>query len=168
MDLSKKEGVEDLRYKGILLLCFIMMFTSCVNKKDKEWTESRMFKKYDHYTLIGKKGSLGFTYDDSTTDSRFYPNKVRKYTWHFWNSPNEEKKLMPGNKVKILGTSEDSKDNINVFEGAINTIDTIETSAESESVAKVPSTMSLPSKGIWRLDAYIDGNLFGSVYVTVH
>ena len=30
-----------------------------------------------------------------------------------------------------------------------------------------PTNMTFPTSGMWKLDAYIDGKLFGSVYVKV-
>ena len=120
-----------------------------------EWKVSPLFKS-GAYTMIGQEGRLGFIYDDLEV-SRFYPHKVQKYMWHFWGKPEELK-----GKLKVVGVSKETGEQITVFEtqalgGANNGAD-----------AHTPSGMSLPSSGLWRLDAYIREKYFGSVVVQVH
>jgi hypothetical protein len=144
----------------LLSIIFIAVFlTGCAAEEPKfenmEWQVSPLFK-VSSYTMIGQEGRIGFIYDDMEV-TRFYPNKEQKYMWHFWGGPEE----LQG-PLKVTGTSKESGEQITVFKaiavgGANNGAD-----------AHNPSQMSLPSPGLWRLDAYIGEKLFGSVVVEVH
>jgi hypothetical protein len=105
------------------------------------------------YTMIGEKGRIGFIFDGSEV-TRFKPNREQKYMWHFWGEPEE----LEG-KLKVIGTSANTGEEVTVFEaaglgGPNNGAD-----------AHTPSSMSLPSIGIWELNAYVGGKLFGTVVV---
>jgi hypothetical protein len=143
----------------IFVLSLFLVLTGCNTEKlsseNTEWKVSAMFKS-GAYTMIGEKDRLGFIYDDSEV-TRFYPNKKQKYMWHFWGEPDE----LIG-KVKIIGTSKETGREITVLEagglaGPNNGAD-----------AHMPSTMSLPTSGLWRLNAYIGEKYFGSVVMKVY
>jgi len=143
-----------------LVCCFIFLlfFTACGAQSETEedkWKESSLFNS-GSYTMIGEEGKLGFIYNDSEAD-KFYPNKTNKYMWHFWGESSD----LEGKELKVVGTNNDNEQ-IDIFEGSIlygpiNGAD-----------AHYPSQMTLPSEGIWRLDAYVGEKLFGSVYVKVY
>lgn len=152
--------------KGIIIISAIILslgIAGCndeesVEKKEKviqrNWNESSLFES-GGYTMIGKKGRLGFIYDDSEV-VRFYPNKVQKYMWHFWG---EEQELE--GELKVVATHEKEDEEIYVTGGGLGT-------ANNGADKHAPSNISLPKSGIWKLDAYIGERLFGSVYVKVH
>ncbi|RED51107.1 DUF4871 domain-containing protein [Cohnella lupini] len=125
-----------------------------LNKED--WKASPLFKS-GIYTMIGEEERIGFIYDDGEV-LRFYPNKKQRYMWHFWGKAEE----LQGSFV-VKGTSNETGESINVFNssgrvgGPINGAD-----------ASIVSSMSLPSTGLWRLDAYLGEKLFGSIVVEVH
>ncbi|MYL64479.1 hypothetical protein GLW07_14065 [Bacillus hwajinpoensis] len=105
------------------------------------------------YKMIGDEGRLGFIYDEATILKAGKPNK---YMWHFWGAEEE----LDG-RFKVIGTNQDTKEEVVVFEmdelaGAHNGAD-----------AHTPSSMQLPSRGTWELDAYVGGDLFGTVVVEV-
>jgi hypothetical protein len=121
----------------------------------QDWQESPLFKSGD-FTMIGQEGRLGFIYSDREVD-RFYPNQTQKYMWHFWGDDQEF-----DGELKVMATHENGGEPITVLEdlplgGPNNGAD-----------RHVPSNMSLPKSGMWKLDAYIGDKLFGSVYVKVH
>ncbi|MUK87883.1 hypothetical protein GMD78_05655 [Ornithinibacillus sp. L9] len=104
------------------------------------------------YTMIGEKGRIGFIYDDE--DTRFKPNQEQKYMWHFWGEPEE----LEG-EFKVIGKNIDTGEEVTVFEtenlgGPNNGAD-----------AHIPSSMSLPSSGVWKLTAFVGGELFGTVVI---
>ncbi|WP_144028245.1 DUF4871 domain-containing protein [Paenibacillus ferrarius] len=134
------------------------------NVLDENWKVSSMFKT-DDYMLIGEQRKIGFIYNDSEV-VRLYPGKKQKYMWHFWADTPEETQKLFGEKVKIIGVSKQTGEKVTVFEGGIGIPNTA--IKDNEKVGKMPTTMSLPSKGLWRLEAYIDEKLFGSVVVEVH
>lgn len=157
----------------IVLLIFLIgcsktdtnvMVKESPNVLDESWQVSSMFKN-DDYMLIGEQGKIGFIYDDKEV-VRFYPGKKQKYMWHFWaETPQETQKLF-GKKVKIIGISKQTGEKVNVFESGIGIPNTA--IKDNDKVGRMPSMMSLPSKGLWRLEAYVDEKLFGSVVVEVH
>jgi hypothetical protein len=121
----------------------------------QNWKESPLFKS-GNYTLIGEEGRLGFIYDDSEV-SRFYPDKVQMYMWHFWGDDEEF-----DGALKVIATHENGEEQITVLEGY--TLGGPNNGADRHA----PFNISLPKSGMWKLDAYIGDKLFGSVYVEVH
>lgn len=121
---------------------------------NNEWEVSPLFQ-VENYAMIGEEGRLGFVYDDSDV-VRFYPNKIQKYMWHFWGMDEDFE-----GSLKILATHEDEKSSIVVVEGDL--------AGENNGADRhFQSNMSLPKSGVWRLDAYIGSNMFGSVFVRVY
>lgn len=123
-----------------------------VVQKESELAVSDTFTS-GSYTMIGEKGKLGFIYDDATT---LEAGESNKYMWHFWG---EESEL--DGPFKVIGHNQETNEEIVAFEsselgGPNNGAD-----------AHTPSSMQLPSKGIWELDAYVDDELFGTVVVEV-
>lgn len=118
------------------------------------------------YILIGKEGKLGFL----TGGHPIIAGKSNKYMWHFWGSTLEETQQLFGKEMEIRGVSKQTGEEISVFKGGIgipnpNVQPPI---PDNDKVAKGPTMMSLPSAGLWRLDAYIEEKLFGSVVAQVH
>lgn len=143
-----------------LVCCFIFLlfFTACgaqSKTEEDKWKESSLFNS-GSYTMIGEEGKLGFIYNDSEVD-KFYPNKTNKYMWHFWGESSD----LEGKELKVVGTNNDNEQ-IDIFEGSILN------GPINGADAHHPSQMTLPSEGIWRLDAYVGEKLFGSVYVKVN
>ncbi len=140
------------------VLFILLSLTGCITEKpdpeNKEWEISPLFKS-GTYTMIGQEGRVGFIYDHSEV-TRFYPNKKQKYMWHFWGKVEE----LQG-PLKVTGTSKDTGEQITVL--SVATIGGPNNGAD----AHIPSLMSLPSPGLWRLDAYIGEKIFGSIIVQV-
>ncbi|MCG3086521.1 DUF4871 domain-containing protein [Sporosarcina cyprini] len=128
--------------------------TEEAEKSEDAWEESALFTS-DNYTLIGEEGRIGFIYDDSEL-LRFYPDKVQKYMWHFWGADDE----LDGD-LKVIGTHEKDQDAIVVLETGLG-------GPNNGADRHAPSNMSLPKSGMWKLDAYIEEQLFGTVFVKVH
>ena len=118
------------------------------------WKESTLFES-GSYTMIGEKDKIGFIYDDSEV-TRFFPNKEQKYMWHLWGS-----KDLPGKPFKVIATSQKTDEEVSL-------VDSVVGGSNNGADAHIPSMMSLPHSGMWKLNAYVDDKLFGSVYVKVH
>ncbi|MDQ0917019.1 hypothetical protein [Paenibacillus sp. V4I5] len=117
------------------------------------------------YILIGNEGELGFL----TGGQPIIAGKSNKYMWYFWGSTLEETQQLFGKKMEIRGVSKQTGEEISVFKGGIgipnpNVQPPI---LDNDKVAKGVTMMSIPS-GLWRLDAYIEEKLFGSVVAQVH
>lgn len=122
-----------------------------------DWKESPLFES-GGYTMIGEEGRLGFIYDDAEV-VRFYPDKVQKYMWHFWGNEDE----LIGD-FEVLGTHENSSEEIIIVPKGENSSLSPNNGADNH----IPTNMTLPKSGMWKLDAYIGNRLFGSVFVEVH
>lgn len=136
----------------------ISALKGCVSKKPvsiDEWKVSPTFES-GSYTMIGEEGKIGFIYDDGEV-VRFYPNKKQKYMWHIWGKPEEI-----NGTLTVVGTSKETGETVNVIKA--RSIGGPNNGADGHS----PSLMTLPSTGLWRLDAYIGEKLFGSIIVEVH
>lgn len=123
---------------------------------NSNWEESPLFET-GSYTMIGEEGRLGFIYDDSEV-TRFYPNKVQKYMWHFWGEEEE----FTGD-LKVVATHEGNEKQIILLEGK-----ELSSSAYNGADHVVPSNMSLPKSGMWKLNAYIGGKQFGTIFLKVY
>ncbi|MDR7074356.1 DUF4871 domain-containing protein [Fictibacillus barbaricus] len=141
--------------KGFLQVLLILFLTACTQEeKWKGWQESPLFKA-DKSTMIGEKGKIGFLYDDSEA-VRFYPRKENKYMWHLWGS-----KDLPGKTFKVKATSQETGQEITVVESILF-------GAHNGADAHLPSIMSLPRSGMWKLDGYVDNKRFSTIVVQVH
>ena len=121
----------------------------------EDWEESPMFQVND-YQMIGEEGRLGFIYDN-TEETKFYPDKTQKYMWHFWGNEDELK-----GELKVIAFHKESGEQVTVLEGRPLA------GPNNGADRHVPSNMSLPKKGLWKLEAYIGDQLFGTVFVKVY
>ncbi|KAA0542155.1 hypothetical protein FZW96_21440, partial [Bacillus sp. BGMRC 2118] len=137
---------------GRLLISIMAIFLILTGCTDEKWEESSIFQS-GSYEMIGLKDQLGFIYDDSEA-SRFYPYKEQKYMWHLWGNPEE----LSGD-LKVIGTHYGSKEEVAVIAGLPLG------GAHNGADAHTPSMMSLPKSGMWKLDAYVNDRLHGSVFV---
>ncbi|MQR94483.1 DUF4871 domain-containing protein [Fictibacillus phosphorivorans] len=136
--------------KKILLTTFIFVLAAC---SQDIWKESPSFES-GGYKLIGEKGKLGFIYENSEVD-QFSPNKVNKYMWHVWGSD------MANKMLRVEAIKENTSEQIHLFEARLSG------TPHNGADAVTPSSMALPKPGMWKLNAYVDDQLFGSVYVKV-
>ncbi|MGM0882955.1 MAG: DUF4871 domain-containing protein [Bacillota bacterium] len=122
------------------------------NVKDGSWEKSPLFRS-GSYEMRGIEGKLGFI------DPGFKAGKGNKYMWHFWGSPEE----LEGN-LSIKAVSQGSDEIIDIFpmigEGGLG-------GPNNGADAHLPTSMTLPFPGKWRLLVYIGGQLHGSVIVNV-
>nr|WP_269846587.1 DUF4871 domain-containing protein [Paenibacillus roseus] len=154
----------------ILLTIFI---SSCGTNTQEpnltKWEVSPLFVS-GPYTMIGKEGRLGFIYSDNEL-SRFYPGKQQKYMWHFWGSDPQKSQAKLGKEVKVIAVSKTTGKEMELMKTKVMQSGSYYVQSEiwdNEPAFRVPSMMSLPSPGLWRLDVYIDDKLFDSVVVRVH
>ncbi|WP_044640856.1 hypothetical protein [Risungbinella massiliensis] len=89
-----------------------------------------------------------------------------KQVFHLWGVTPEKTEQLFNKHVKIIATSKEERKAVTAFESSI--------SVPNPEVIKPPYDYSmshgylvLPSKGIWKLDAYIEDDFFGSIIVNV-
>ena len=145
---------------GILIISCIILFVisgcnNMVEEKEEKWKQSPLFES-GSYTMIGEEGRLGFIYDDSEV-LKFYPNKTQKYMWHIWGDEQE----LDG-KFTVIATNQDDGEQVPLL--GVERLSGPNNGADRHE----PSHMTLTKEGMWKLDAYIDEKLFGTIYVEVH
>lgn len=126
--------------------------------EELNWEQSPLFEA-NGYSMIGEEGAAGFIYEDSEV-VRFYPNKIQKYMWHFWGSEED----ITG-EFLVIGTHEETQEQIEVVpEGR----DISRLAPNNGEPYRIPRHMTLPKKGMWKLEAKFDDKVVGTVYVEVH
>ncbi|MGG3283109.1 DUF4871 domain-containing protein [Paenibacillus solani] len=120
-----------------------------IDVPDSSWEPSPSFVS-GNYAMIGVEGRLGFIHPGLVAGQ---PNK---YMWHFWGRDEE----LTGD-LDITAVKKDTTEIIEVFRSKLRP------GKHNGADATLPTTMSLPSPGLWRIMTSIDGQLFGSVIVEV-
>jgi hypothetical protein len=119
------------------------------NVPDGGWELSPSFVS-GSYSMTGIQGKLGFI------DPGFIAGKGNKYMWHFWGT-NEE--LTGG--LQIYAVRESTNDLLTVFESKVSP------GKHNGADAVLPSGMTLPHAGKWKLIVMINKQWFGNVVVQV-
>jgi outer membrane lipoprotein-sorting protein len=112
------------------------------------------------YGLRGIDGKLAIV------DGPVIAEANNKELFHFWGGTPEKTEQLFNKKVKVVGTSKEYGETVTAFESSIG--------VPNEEIIKPPhhyaesvGYLNLPSKGIWKLDAYIEDELFGSFIIDV-
>jgi hypothetical protein len=154
--------------KKVLVIFVLLLITSvalgCRNQ-DIDVQTSPTFKS-GVYTLQGIEGRIGIL-----APGGFIANKPNKYMWHFWGTKEELVRtpfkveaidLNTGEKHQVLLEGMGTPNKKYVWEysyglgGPNNGAD-----------AHLPSGLELPNPGKWKLNAYLGGELFGSIVIDV-
>lgn len=120
--------------------------------KKSAWEASPLFdlappdeRSYQVFGIPGKVAVRG----SETLEA----GSLAKYLWFFWTDRTSEE------KVKVVGVKEGSREPIDLIPP------TSLTSPLYGADATLPSTLTLPTAGMWRLDVYFGEQLFESIYV---
>ncbi|WP_256757930.1 DUF4871 domain-containing protein [Cohnella sp. WQ 127256] len=116
---------------------------------DGDWQLSPSFKS-EMSQLTGIEEKLGFI------GMGFIEAKRNKYLWHFWGTSEEVK----GNLV-IYAAKQSTDEFLRVFDGYLSP------GKVNGADASIPSSMMLPTAGVWKLIVTINGRWFENVIVQV-
>ncbi|KOS64465.1 hypothetical protein AN161_02125 [Lysinibacillus sp. FJAT-14222] len=120
--------------------------------KEIEWKESEYFTS-KNLSMIGEPQLLGFSH---SKDEKIFARKTGKYGWHFWGN-----RVKTGEILSIKRTHQLTNKEIELV------TDAKLLGPNSGADNHAPTNMTFPEGGMWKLDAYTDGRLIGSVYVKV-
>ncbi|MDQ0232591.1 hypothetical protein [Metabacillus malikii] len=151
----------------VIVFLLVMSINGCSNETFKEtkesWEESPTLVKEvivtddgqtDEFIYrIGDNGKLGFG-----EYGPFKAGETQKYMWHFWGK--QETLTQP---FKVIGINKESGEELTVFEFSTNSSLAPNNGADHH----IPSMMTLPSAGIWKLEVYFGEGIFGHVIVNV-
>ena len=142
--------------KTILALLLGLLLIGCSNTKEtnteENWQESATFVREASVFRIGDNGKFGFG-----EYGPFIAGESQKYMWHFWG---DEKTLTKS--FKVIGISKETEEKITVFQIPAQNL-----APNNGADDHLPSSLKLPSPGLWRLEIYFDDKLFGNVIVDV-
>lgn len=131
---------------------FLLLMACQTEEPFQEEVVDRPSKVFDvgSYEMRGQEGRIAFF------DAPFIAGEGQKYMWHFWG---EEDELKGDVKVKATHQNTGEEQTVVAAPGVAG--------PNNGADAHLPSTISLPESGMWQLDAFIGGELFGSVNVEV-
>jgi hypothetical protein len=141
---------------GLLFLALLLL--GCTRtKQDENWSVTGTFQvpattadgTRFAYTMRGVEGQYGFI------DADFVAGEKQKYMWHFWGKAEDS-----AGKTLVVKASNKAGKTVDVLSGTL-------AGPNNGAVAHMPSTMSLPAPGLWRLDIYVGGQLRGHIVVDV-
>lgn len=170
--------------KVLISICTFLLLTGCSNEssssvkqndtspssetKTEEWQVSPSFTipkpgpngKDVPYGLRGVKGKFAIV------DAPVKAGTNNKQLPHFWGGTPEKTEELFNKQVKIVGTSKEDGKTVTAFESSIG-VPNKDIIKPPHHYAESVGYLNLPSKGIWKLDAYIEDNLFGSIIIEV-
>jgi hypothetical protein len=159
--LMTNGGNKSMRNKLIaltLVLAVIIggtLYTDRTLYPDKAaWQPSPAFAMFNT-TLRGYPEQIGVT---ATT---LEAGVASQMMWYFWNQP----QVLFGKPFQITAVNRRAAKEHLLYEGSIGMPGRM--MGGSLRVARAMSTVTLPTKGLWRLDAKVDGKQIGSVVVEV-
>ncbi|MGE7825992.1 DUF4871 domain-containing protein [Paenibacillus sp. NPDC093718] len=123
---------------------------SFVSAASEDPVEAMLSSKYPPTEMTGIEGRLGFI------DPGFIAGQPNKYMWHFWGRDEELK-----GDLHITAVKRNTTEIIDIFKTRISPY------PHNGADAAIPTSMLLPSPGLWRIMVSINGQLFGSVIVEV-
>lgn len=140
---------------GIILL--FLFLSGCANQEEyqkktqDDWKVSPTFQS-GGYEMRGIPNRLAII------NTPFIAGQSHEYIWHFWGSLDE----VTG-KLTIIAEHKDTGKKIPLLQKVF----IIPAKPKNGADNHVPCMMSLPNKGLWRLDAYLDERPFDSIVVNV-
>jgi Domain of unknown function (DUF4871) len=150
-----------------LIVVFTFFLAGCTSTEkpiEKEtWEESATLVREVVISEDGQTGEFVFRMGDNGKFgigeySPFIADEIQKFMWHFWG---EEKTLTK--PVKITATSRKTKEKITVFSNDGSSM----LSPNNGASHHIPSSISLPSEGLWKLEVFFEEELFGSIVINV-
>lgn len=162
--------------KKLFFIFFICLLAGCSNatdssQKEQEKTNVEAVESWSvsESHVIENGGQLhrliGTLDKIAITNSGFEVGKEEVHTWYLWN---KDKQKLIGETLKIIGTNQENLRKVEIGEGKIEDLNSDEQQWINEGFVKgIKASMpiKLESKGLWKLDAYVEGKLMGSVII---
>ncbi|MEW9670379.1 DUF4871 domain-containing protein [Ammoniphilus sp. 3BR4] len=139
--------------KWLQMFIFIILLAGCGSEPPPEidWKVSPTFQSGGQ-TMRGIEGHLALL------EKPFKAGQRDEYDWHFWGSTAE----LAG-KLTVIAVHQETSNTLTL----IDRLFMVPVKPQNGADNSAHSVLSLPSSGLWRLDAYINGQMFGSVIVDV-
>jgi hypothetical protein len=144
-------------FGGLILLLAVGLWYSeqqLSKTRGSHWEESPVFL-YFSMTLRGEEGRIAIA------EAPFYVKKQERYSWYFWNEP----QTLFGKAFQVNGINWKSGKSYLLYEGSIGVPN--RNFGAAARAARAMSTLTLPTKGLWKLEAVVDGKPVGNIVVDV-
>ncbi|WP_128895571.1 hypothetical protein [Longirhabdus pacifica] len=138
---------------SIFLFALIISLTVIGCQATANWEESDIFLVNDRQ-MIGEEGRFAILYDVLN----LYPDAGNKCMWYLWGDETE----LQGT-VKVTATHEKDDESITLIHSHSNSLSPHFTADDH-----MVSELTLPKSGMWKLDAFIDDELFESIFLKIH
>lgn len=149
----------------VFILCLLLVSCSQEEQAIKigEWEESASIIREvivtddgqveDFVFHMGNNGKFGIG-----EYGPFIAGEAQKYMWHFWG----EQALLT-KPLKVIGISKETGEELNLFQSPGGYGLAPNTGADHS----LPSLLTLPNAGLWKLAVYFEEELFGDIIVDV-
>jgi len=135
------------KWRFTMLLDGAFFGDAVIELAESDWELSSSFTS-GSYTMTGVENKLGII------NPGFIAGQGNKYMWHFWG---KEEQIT--GKIIIYGINQSSGDLMELFKGRLYP------GPLNGADASMPSSLTLPSAGKWKLIAVIDNRWFDSIVV---
>lgn len=156
-----------MRIVHLFLFVLCLLLVGCSEKEKTieigEWEESGSLVREvivaddgqveDFIFRIGNNGKFGIG-----EYGPFIADETQKYMWHFWG----EQEILT-KAFKVIGISKETGEELKLFQSPGGYGLAPNTGADHS----IPSELTLPSSGLWKLAVYFDEELFGDIIVDV-
>jgi hypothetical protein len=149
--------------KVLISMLVLILIVGCskntVPYNVNDWEETGLIELETNNKESGEKvyvSWIGIENKIAISNNRFFAGHDQKYMWLLWGDKDE----LFDKDLRVTATHEDGKE-ITLFESKLMG------PAWGATVSK-PSSISLPSEGLWKLDAIVSNHLHGTLIVRVY
>lgn len=139
--------------KWLQLVIFMILLAGCGAEPPPEvdWKVSPTFQS-EGQTMRGAEGHLALL------EKPFKAGEKEEFAWHFWGSTAE----LAG-KLTVIAVHQETGHTLTL----IDRLFMVPVKPQNGAGNSAQTVLSLPTAGLWRLDAYINGQMFGNVIIEV-
>lgn len=137
------------------LLCMALLLGACTSRetvKEDNWSDNSSNFQTEYGEMFGNEGSLGIIGPKRITENG------QKWMWHFWGPESISNKKW---EVKAFKQGEEEAINPLTFK------DDQLTPRDDVINGHARSSVLFPSSGLWKLQVFIDGELFDEIIVNI-
>jgi len=154
-----------MKFSSLMAILLLLILVSCESSQNTQLRSPSPSFESGQFTMTGIKGTIGILGPD------FIANKANKYMWHFWGTKEEINKSpfrVEAINLKTMKVSEALVMDAGTSQAKLVwEYNTSLGGPNNGADAHLPSSLMLSSSGLWQLDAYIGGELKGSIVVNV-
>lgn len=118
------------------------------------WEVTPTFK-YEAHIMRGIQNEIAII------DEKIIVDKPQLFRWHIWGDESQ----LSGATFKMVAVHKETNKKVVITENRALAKDISDNVVLGSATRYVTTEISLPIKGLWRFNAYIDNNLYGSIII---